>query len=510
MAIVQTEFGGIEGVEENGLSVFKGIPFAQPPTGSLRFRPPEPPQPWTGTFPATEFGAAPPQLAGESSGESGAGISEDCLTVNVWTPGCDATARPVMVWIYGGSFVMGSNSSDVSDGATLAANGDVVVVSLNYRVGAFGFLHLTDIAGEDFASSCNLGLLDQIAALQWVQQNISAFGGDSDNVTVFGVSAGGISISALLAMPAAKGLFHKAITQSGAANQVRSEASAATASRYVRKFAGARTLEDLQALSMEEILKAQKKALRTSPKPDAFFGPVVDGTLLPEPPLHAIRGGRSADVPLMTGTNLDEMRFWLTHSPEVAKPDPARLMRAVEKMLGGSADALVKAYESRFPEATETDRRISILSDLTFTIPAIRMLEAHEERQSKVWLYLFTWESPAYDGMLGSPHAIEQPFVFGTLESSFATTYGVNGAECLELSRRVQDAWIAFARHGDPSHDGLPSWPDYSHGARKVMVFDTQCECKDDPHGAVRPAWDAVPFDGIQPPVGVRPMPAEG
>ena len=212
----------------------------------------------------------------------------------------------------------------------------------------------------------------------------------------------------------------------------------------------------------------------------------------------------------MTGTNLDEMRFWLTHSPEVAKPDPARLMRAVEKMLGGSADALVKAYESRFPEATETDRRISILSDLTFTIPAIRMLEAHEERQSKVWLYLFTWESPAYDGMLGSPHAIEQPFVFGTLESSFASTYGVNGAECLELSRRVQDAWIAFARHGDPSHDGLPSWPDYSHGARKVMVFDTQCECKDDPHGAVRPAWDAVPFDGIQPPVGVRPMPAEG
>ena len=509
MAIVQTEYGAVEGSEEEGLSIFRGIPFAHPPTGSLRFRPPKPPQPWTDTLRAKEFGAPPPQLRSKIAPDLCEGISEDCLTVNVWTPGCGDAARPVMVWIYGGSFVMGSGSRDVCDGAKLAANGDVVVVSLNYRVGAFGFLYLTEVAGEEFASSCNAGLLDQIAALQWVKRNISAFGGDPENVTVFGVSAGGISISALLTMPAAKGLFHKAITQSGAANQVRSAASAATAARIFSRAAGARTVEELQALSMEEILEAQGKSLASSPKPDAFFGPVVDGTLIPEPPMHAIQNGRAAGVPLMTGTTLDEMRYWLIQDPAIANVDPARLAGALTKMLGGSPHALLEAYESRFPEATESQRRISILGDLNFTIPAIRMLEAYGQHQPNVWLYLFTWTSPAHDGMLGSPHAIEQPFVFGTLDSPFAKAFGVSGSECADLSRRVQDAWIAFARSGNPSHQGLPDWRAYSLETRSVMIFDTPCECSDDPHGDVRRAWDGVPFDGIRPPIGIRPVPVE-
>ena len=508
MAIVQTECGAVEGLEENGLSMFKGIPFAQAPTGALRFRPPQPAQPWTDTLSAKKFGAPPPQVNADVAPSLNDGMSEDCLTVNVWSPGCDDAARPVMVWIYGGSFVMGANSRDVCDGAKLAENGDVVVVSLNYRVGALGFLHLDEVAGDDFSSSCNIGLLDQIAALEWVQRNIAAFGGDPNNVTVFGVSAGGISICALLTMPKARGLFHKAITQSGAANQVRSAASAATAGRLFRQAARAQTVEELQALSMEEILEAQKKALASSSKPDAFFGPVVDGTLIPEPPMHAIQNGRAANVPLMTGTTLDEMRYWLVTNPDVANVDPTRLSGAIAKMLGESAEGLMHAYDAQWPESTESQRRMSILGDLNFTIPAIRMLEAYGQHQSKVWLYLFEWASPAYDGILGAPHAIEQPFVFGTFESSFAETFGVSGPECVELSRQVQNAWIAFARHTDPSHDDLPDWPAYNTEKRSVMIFDTPCACKDDPHGQVRPQWDSVPFDGIRPPIGIRPVSA--
>lgn len=505
MAIVQTKSGPVDGVDDNGLSMFKGIPFAQPPIGSLRFRPPEPADPWTETLTAHEFGASPPQVPGKVNPIQSE-VSEDCLSVNVWSPGCDDVARPVMVWIYGGSFVVGANSRDVCDGANIARNGDVVVVSLNYRVGAMGFLSLEEIGGDEYASSCNNGLLDQIAALEWVRDNVAAFGGDPNNVTLFGVSAGGISICTLLTMPEARGLFHKVITQSGAANQVRSAASSATASRNFRDAAGAHTIEELQALSMDEILAAQTKALSASPKPDAFFGPTVDGNHVPEPPMHAIREGRAANVPLLTGSTLDEMRFWLISNPAVANADPVRLRGAVEKMIGTDADNLIKAYDARFPESTDNQRRMSILSDLTFTIPAIRMLEAYAEHQPKVWLYLFTWASPAHDGMLGSPHAIEQPFVFGNFDTDFAKEFGVSGPECEALSRRVQDAWIAFARNGDPTHEDIPTWRKYDNDSRSVMIFNTTCECQDDPHGMIRSEWDSVPFDGIRPPVGIRPV----
>jgi len=505
MTTVKTDSGDVAGRNEGGLCVFKGIPFAEPPVGALRFRPPVPCSTWEGALNATEFGASPPQLRAELAPRLSEFMAEDCLTVNVWTPGCDAVSRPVMVWIYGGSFLIGSSSRDVCDGANLAANGDVVVVSMNYRVGALGFLHLEEVGGSEFAGSCNVGLLDQIAALEWVQRNVAAFGGDPDNVTVFGVSAGGISISALLAIPAARGLFRKAITQSGAANQTRSVASAATASRQFREAAGADSVNALQALSLEEVLDAQKRVLAASSKPDAFFGPVVDGTLIPEPPMHAIAAGRAADVPLMTGTTLDEMRYWLVTDPAVANIDAERLERALSKMLGKSAQGLLGAYEQSLPDSSDAERRMSILGDLNFTIPAIRMLEGHLPHQSKVWMYLFTWASPAHDGKLGSPHAIEQPFVFGTFDSLFAEAFEVAGPACAELSDQVQEAWVSFARHGDPSHEGLPNWPAYDLESRNVMVFDTPCSCVADPHAGVRGEWDAVPFDGLRPPIGIRP-----
>ncbi|MFP6616971.1 MAG: carboxylesterase/lipase family protein [Candidatus Hydrogenedentota bacterium] len=506
MPIVDTKHGKIEGSSEDGLSVFRGIPYAMPPTGSRRFLPPQELESSINTCQAREFGSAAPQIRSKLAPEITENMSEDCLSLNVWSPGCDDQQRPVMVWIHGGSFLVGASKNGVSDGAQIAQRGDIVVVSINYRVGAFGFLHLADIAGADYVSSGNIGLLDQIAALKWVKENINHFGGNPDNVTVFGCSAGGISISALMAMPAAHGLFHRAITQSGA-SLARSAASASTAADLFMNQAGATNVEDLRAMSMEQMIDAQASSLASSPKPDVFFGPVVDGTALPEAPLHAIAEGRAMKIPLLTGTTLDEMRFWLLHSSEVVTIAPDKLMHVLTRLTGDRADSLLAAHKAHRPDADDSDISVAILGDISFTLPATRMMEAHSSQQPDSWMYLFAWPSPAVGGSLGTPHAIEQPFVFGTLDSPFAKVFLAGGEGLESLSTRVQDAWIAFAKAGDPNHPGLPHWPAYNADSRSVMRFDTECTTLSDPLGDIRRQWDGVPFDGISPPVGIRPSP---
>lgn len=504
MPIVKTHFGNVEGSKEKELSVFRGIPYAQPPIDSLRFLPPRPHEPWTGTRQTTKFGSPASQLPSDFSPGLSEGMSEDCLTLNVWTPACDEGRRPVMVWIHGGSFLVGASSWDVSDGALLAQRGGLVVVSINYRVGAFGFLHLAGLGDGELDQSGNNGLLDQIAALTWVRDNISQFGGDPGNVTVFGCSAGAISISALIAMPLAHGLFHKAIAQSGA-SIARSTESASAAAQAFMEHAGAMDLDALRALSVEEILSAQRKALATSPKPDVFFGPVVDGAAIPEPPLHAIAEGRAARVPLLIGTNLDEMRFWLLTNPAVVEVAPDRLMHVLHRMVGDRAEALMASHRAQSPEASEEDIRVAVLGDINFRMPAIRMAESHARHQPETWMYLFTWPSPCHNGLLGAAHAIEQPFVFGTLDSTFGRNFLGDVSDFTELSRMIQNAWIAFARNGSPNHDDLPIWPQYDGQRRSVMHLDTTCRVVDDTLGSIRQAWDGVPFDGITPPVGIRP-----
>lgn len=506
MPTIETTYGPIEGRNEHELNIFRGIPYAKPPVGNLRFRPPQPMNPWSKPIQAHEFGPAAPQIASKLSPDTAHGMSEDCLSLNIWTPECDDKKRLVMFWIHGGSFMVGSSKNDVSEGSRLATRGDVVVVSINYRMGAFGFLHLAETGGEDYATSGNLGLLDQIAALEWVRDNIANFGGDPDSVTVFGCSAGGISIAALLAMPAARGLFHRAITQSGA-SLARSADSASTAARELMKHAGVDNIDGLRALPMEQLIDAQASALAASPKPDVFFGPVVDGISLPEFPLHAIHNGHAMNVPLLAGTTLDEMRYWILSNPAIVNVAPDKLMHVIRRLVGERAESVLETHRATRPDASEADITVAILSDINFTLPTTRMVESHAQHQPNTWRYLFTWASPAQGGLLGSPHAIEQPFVFGNLSSNFASIF-LKGGEGLEaLSDRVQDAWLAFAKTGDPNHTGLPEWPTYDAERRAVMQFNDECSLADDPHGNIRQLWDGVPFDGISPPVGIRPIP---
>jgi len=504
MSTVDTTHGKIEGSNEDGLSVFRGVPYAKPPVGDLRFLPPVEPEPWTDTLVTKEFGPSAVQIPSKLAPEVSENMSEDCLSLNVWTQECDDKKKPVMVWIHGGSFLVGSSNNAVSNAARMTQRGDVVVVSINYRVGCFGFLNLAEIAGPDYATSGNIGLLDQIAALKWVRDNVESFGGDPTNVTVFGCSAGGISISALLTMPDAEGLFHRAITQSGNA-LARSAASATTATKIFMEKAGAATVEELCEKSTDELIAAQVESLASSAKPDVFFGPVVDGASLPEPPLHAIAEGRAMKVPILSGTTLDEMRFWLLSNPAVVTVPTDKLAHVVNRLTDGRAESVLDAYNAKYPNANEADLSVAVLSDMNFTLPAVRMVESHSKHQPDSWMYLFAWESPAQGGILGTPHAIEQPFVFGTLDSPFAKVWIGDGEGLAEFSDKVQDAWLAFAKNSNPSHAGIPEWKTYDTEDRHVMRLDTESTLESDPHGDIRNQWDGVPFDGIAPPVGVRP-----
>ena len=316
---VETTSGPVRGTREHNVCVFRGIPYARPPVNTLRFRPPEPPACWTEPRNATRAGPAAPQNPDPLDyiyGEVLAPGDEDCLTLNVWTPAADAARCPVMVCIHGGAFLIGSGRWPWYDGKELVRRGDVVLVTINYRLGVLGFLDLSELGGAEYATSGNHGLLDQVAALRWVRDNIDRFGGDSGNVTVFGESAGGISISCLMAMPAARGLFRRAIVMSGGANFVRFPGTSRTVAGAFRQTAGVRDVDGLRTLPTKALLKAQKRYLRRNEfGGDLVFGPVVDGSVLPAPPLHAIQAGCASDVALLTGTTRDEARLWSLYAP---------------------------------------------------------------------------------------------------------------------------------------------------------------------------------------------------
>ena len=417
--IVQMEHGAVEGVGTPGGAAFKGIPFAAPPR---RFHPPEPPEPWTGVRPACEYGPAAPQprdpILEELFGQPPFPTAEaGCLTLNVWTPGTSG-ARPVLVWIHGGAFITGSGRDPVFDGRQLATRQDLVVVTLNYRLGALGFLHLGGETG-------NLGLLDQVAALRWVRDNIAAFGGDPGNVTLFGQSAGAMCIAALLTAPVAAGLFHKAIVQSGSAEHVHSaERAAAVTSDLVQALNGA----DPSAVPAAKLIRAQQavaEAMRAGGEGLGLpFAPVVDGAVLPEVPLNALAAG--AGIPLLLGSTREEERLFTGALPA---PEAARL------------------------------------ADELFHGPADRLAAAHS---GPVWRYLFGWGSPT----LGACHSMDLPFVFGNLDS--ARRFTGPGAP-RELADAMGAAWASFAR------DGVPGWSAYTPDDKLTMVFDTVSSVVADP-----------------------------
>ena len=502
--VVSAPAGKIRGlVTANGVVAFKGIPYAAPPTGDLRFQPPQPARPWTGTLKALEYGESEVQPANKLTNTTAMPESEDCLFLNVWTPKLDSSRRPVMVFIHGGGFKNGSGSNPIYDGANLARRGDVDVVTINYRLGPFGFLYLGSVGGSAYAQSGNLGLLDQIAALKWVKANIAAFAGDPSNITIFGESAGGMSVCALLSMPQATGLFRRAIAESGAANMVRNTAAASSVTSRFMSAAGVTDVAGLKSMSARQLVTAESKMVNPSASSEFIFGPVVDGAALPQPPLVAINGGSADGVDLMIGTNLDEIRLWTLAAPVLATLPLGVMAGSIATVQGainatslGSTGAVSASYASRMPGASPGDVSMAVLTDVLFRIPAIRVAEAQSSRRHNTWMYLFSWPSPTI-AVARACHAIELPFVFGNFKGQVARLVGANPPRA--LSNAMQDAWSAFARTGNPNHAGVPSWKAYEAATRATMVFDATTAQQDDPSGQNRLVWAGVPFDGVVP-----------
>jgi para-nitrobenzyl esterase len=483
-------------------SVYRGIRFAR----AQRFRPPER-IPFSAASPDTAFGAPAPQNPDPLDfmwGEVLAPGDEDCLTLNVWTPGADDHLRPVMVYIHGGAFIIGSGRWGWYEGCRLVERGDVVLVTINYRLGAFGFLNLAEIGGRDYETSSICGLLDQVAALEWVRDNIGRLGGDPNNVTVFGESAGGISICCLLAMDRACGLFHRAIVQSGGPNLIRSRALSLRTARTFLHHTGVTDIDGLRSLPTRDLLAAQASVLRDNLLGGVrAFGPVVDGNILPVPPLHAIRSGSAKNVAVLSGTTRDEARLWSLYDSNFGETSLDAWNTWLRGMNGPDAAALRAAYGLNRPQASSRNVTQAILGDVLFRLPLIRLVEVQAGHRSDTRMYLFAWETPVLDGRLGSPHAVELPFVFGNLDANGVSELIGKGpdrqAERQSLTEAVQGAWIAFARTGNPSHPGLPPWPAYETRNRHTLVFDRLCEVQADPLATERSVWGDIPFDGVTP-----------
>jgi len=510
-SVVEIAAGKLRGMVSAGIHSFKGIPYGAPPIGHNRFMPPVPPQPWTGVREALAYAGRAWQLPNRPARrpvlETLLGPAdttpegEDCLTLNVWTPGLgDGAKRPVMVWLHGGAFGYGSGNRAVTDGANLARCGDVVVVSVNHRLNIFGFLHLADIGGPGWERSGNAGVLDLIAALRWVHDNIPVFGGDPGNVTIFGESGGGGKVSVLLAMPAARGLFHRAIIQSGAAIRVstRERAHALAAAALKDLGVGHNECERLQTLPAERLLAAIAPVSRAVgrsrwPLLDRYdFGPVVDGSDLPQHPADPEAPAISDDIPLMIGGTREESAFFLADDDAVwnRSLSETELHQRVATVAGAETDALLAAYNTAMPQASPADRLIAALTGSNFWIRTVLLAERYAaQRRAPVYMYSLDWQSPAHDGRVKAHHAMDLPFVFDNVEIA-DTTAGAPGAH--ELAARISATWIAFARNGSPNNAPIPRWPPYTAADRATMIFDTKCRITHDPDREARGLWARV------------------
>jgi para-nitrobenzyl esterase len=417
--------------------------------------------------------------------------SEDCLTLNIWTPEADGAHRPVMVWIHGGAYLNGTGAAEWFDGTSFATVGDVVLVTI-------GYLHLADLSANEEGSG-NCGLLDQIAALKWVADNIASFGGDPGNITIFGESAGAMSVGVLLGTPTATGLFHRAILQSGAAANVTTAEDATGVATDLMAALGLSPDEDgvtkLRELPASEIMGAYGAVL-VSHAPDMAaarivptFAPVVDGVVLPQEPLQAIRQGASSSVPVMIGTNRDEMEIMRLLDKSIYDFDDDEVERRAANLFGDLSGEALTLY--RGPERGTTENVwTAVDTDRLFLMPAIALAEARGAAGGTTWLYLFTWTTTAFGGGMGAVHTLEIPFVFHNfaLGASPELTGGPP-AHAHALGERMHRTWAEFARHGDPTHDGIPAWAPYEPPERATMIFDTDCAVVGDPQRDRRVLW---------------------
>jgi para-nitrobenzyl esterase len=487
----QTSFGRVRGADVDGVKTFKGIPYGASTAGPSRFKPPADPAHWSGVRDALEYGASAPQrdpgaAPAASSGLSvaSAGLppeSEDCLVLNVWTPALDGAKRPVMLWCHGGGFATGSGSSPVTDGGNLARRGDVVVVSINHRLNVLGFTYLGELVGPDLAQSGDAGMLDIVHALRWVRANISRFGVDPGRVTVFGQSGGGRKVATLLAMPSAKGLFHRAIIESGATIKLVERDQAA---RVARELAASLdlakpSLRDLQAVPLDRLMRAYFATVRSMnvDQMTMGFSPTVDGKAVPRHPFHPTASDVSADVPLMIGSTRTELT--LQTDAAAFSLDDVALRGRVRELVGEATDGIIDIYRRANPAANPSELYFLIASDHRYGAPAMKIAERRAAlHKGPVYLYYFRWETPLDGGRLKSPHTIEIPFAFNNVQASRLTA-GAPGAQA--LADKVSGAWLAFARSGDPNTPSLPRWPAFDAAQRATMMFDNASVVQNDP-----------------------------
>jgi para-nitrobenzyl esterase len=472
--VVEVRTGRIRGVQRRGVWSFSGIPYAAPPTGPRRWRPPAAPETWAGIRDADRFAPVAPQtenLVELTLGRDPEVISEDCLALNIWTPDTDNARRPVMVWIHGGSFITGSGSGGLYRGGMLARGGDVVVVTVNYRLGALGFLAHPAMRedgqewldGREWLGCGNWGLADQVAALHWVREHIEAFGGDPDNVTVFGESAGGMSVATLLGVDAARGLFRRAIVQSGPPYTASLDDAATLAEKLAAHLGVSLTRSELEEVPADRLVEALSSFGRDAGAIDnsgLLVKPVVDGGLLSRRPEQAVADGLASDIPLMVGTNRDEWAFFALGNEGFNSLDDAGLERWMRRIAPDPAaaaqmvDAVRSIREARREPVTPLALWNAIATDHLFRVPTLELADAHARTARPgvgTYCYLFTWESPAFGGVLGSCHALDIPFVFGTVHNPIVQTFSGGGDAAFELSAAIRAAWTAFATTGSPA-----------------------------------------------------------
>ncbi len=494
-SIVTTANGKIRGAIEGKVHAFKGVPYGASTAGEGRFLPPEKPQSWTGVRNALELGPASPQIPSrlipESMAQQPAGDAhgtEDCLHLNVWTPGLSGK-RPVMVWYHGGGYSAGSANWKMYDGTNLASKQDVVVVTVNHRLNVFGYLYLADLGGEKFAQASNVGMLDLVASLEWVRDNIAAFGGDPGNVTIFGQSGGGGKVSTLLAMPAAKGLFHRAIAESGSEVKgvPRDHATEGAEAFMAQLGLKPHQVDELQKMPQQQLLEAMRATKRLQ------LSPVVDGRTLPNNPFDPVAPSITAGVPFMIGSTETEVTW--NANMKFDPLDDTQLHDRVKETAhvdDAAADRLIAIYRKGRPKASNLDLFLILSTDFSnFRHGTDTEAERKAElAKAPVYKYYFQWYSPVRGGQLRSYHTLDIPFVFENVD--IAESMVGAAPERYQLAEKMSGAWAAFARTGNPNHKGLPHWAPFTTAQRATMIFNKECRAVNDPYREERLAREAV------------------
>jgi len=494
--VADTTLGKVQGMNLGGIRTFRGIPYGASTAGKNRFMPPQKAAAWSGVRDAFGFGPISPQVMADTRGEYAqlidwdfqpGGMGEDCLTLNVWTPALkDGGKRPVLVCFHGGGFATGSGNAIGYDGEPLARFGNVVAVSVNHRLASLGYLHLADLgAPPEFARAGVAGMMDLVASLEWVRDNIENFGGDPNTVMIFGQSGGGAKTSVLMGMPSAKGLFHRAGVQSGSLLKVASrEAATASAEKLLKQLGLDKSrIADLQKLSWEQILDAQAAVSGTGP--GGPFAPVFDGTVIPANPFDPSASTVSADVPMIISTTLDEAALTLTNFDL----DEAGLKAIAGRLLSDKADRVLGLYRKAYPSTSPYLIQARIITDRGFRANAYKQAERKAALgKAPAFLYLFTWPCPGYNGKFGSVHGTDVQLVF----HAYRGAIGGGGTEAKTLADKMAAMWVAFAKTGDPNCPAIPKWAAYDKKERATMVFDTNTRVESDPRSEFRQLWEEL------------------